>query len=60
METSLTAKQFYTPEGQKLMELENKKTAMLNRQGYYSKGVAKLGNQIAKLKIKIEQLYPNK
>lgn len=52
----MTAKQFYSEEGQKLQSLEYEKDQMLNKQGYYSKGVARLGERIEKLKNKIEKI----
>ena len=55
----MTAKQFYSEEGQKLSQLEHKYNTLLNKQGYYSKGVAKLSNQIVKQKELLEKLYPN-
>lgn len=54
----MTAKQFYTEEGEQLMRLQHKHDDLLNRQGYYSKGVARLAHRIALLKEKIEKLYP--
>lgn len=49
----MTTEQFYSELGQKIAELENKKKALLNKQGYYSKGVAKLGSKIEKLKLNL-------
>ena len=54
----MTAQQFYSLEGQKLSQLEHKYTTLLNKQGYYSKGVAQLSNRIMKQKKLVEKLYP--
>ncbi len=58
IENSLTAKQFYSEDGQKLQSLQHQHDSLLNRQGYYSKGVAKLGDRIEKLKEKIKAQQP--
>jgi hypothetical protein len=54
----MTAKQFNSPEGQKLRELQYKHDALLKKQGYYSKGVAKLSDRIRKQAELVERLYP--
>ncbi len=51
----MTAKQFYSEDGQKLQSLQYQHDKMLNRQGYYSKGVAKLGERIRKLTEKMNK-----
>lgn len=40
---------------QKIDMLQDQHDELLNRQGYYSKGVARLSNQIARLKKQIEK-----
>ena len=54
----MTAQQFNSEQGQKLTQLEYQVRAMLNRQGYYSKGVAKLYDRIRKHQELVEKLYP--
>ncbi len=54
----MTSQQFYSTEGQKLMQLEHQKERMLNRAGGYTKGVAKIADRIFKLQEKIKLLYP--
>ena len=45
-------KLYQTEIGNKILELSKAKSSMLNRQGFYSKGVAKLGNRISALHLK--------
>ena len=52
-EVSMTSKQFYSEDGQKLTQLIHDHDSLLNRQGYYSKGVAKLAHRIQLLKEKM-------
>jgi hypothetical protein len=54
----MNSQQFYSPEGEILRDLETKYNNLLNKQGYYSKGVAALSNRILKQKSKLEKLYP--
>ena len=55
----MTAQQFYSEEGQKLNQLESQYKELLNRQGYYSKGVAKLSARIEKQKEIVEKFKPH-
>lgn len=56
-EVRMTSAQLYSEDGQKLTQLEQEHRDLLNRTGYYSKGVGKLARRIQVLKEKMG-LFP--